>query len=179
MADVREYLRYSIKHYKLARKYSWGSVFQYDNELRILQHTYGHHWSMNHSHIHKVMLIPRWAVEGKTQRSNSNITTGSAGFSSHTAAGGEICRNCNHPKGCQKATCQFAHVCNRRVDSQDCGKAHAGHTHFVSISQGQWLADFSPPLNNLKNKTFCQTAWLSVFNFSLRMPVWSVHKTNN
>ena len=31
--------------------------------------------------------------------------------------------------------------------SQACGKAHAGHSHFVSISQGHWLANFSSPLN--------------------------------
>ena len=57
LADVREYLSYSIKIYELANKYSWGSVLQYDNEFRILQHTYVHLWSMDNSHIHEVMLI--------------------------------------------------------------------------------------------------------------------------
>ena len=93
-------------------------MLQHDSEFRILQHTYGNPWSMDHSYIHEVMLILRWAVDGKIQRSNSHLCTGLAGFTSHTAAGGKICRNFNHPKGRHKATCQYAHVCNCCVGSQ-------------------------------------------------------------
>lgn len=45
---------------------------------------------MNHGHIDEVMLIPCWVVEGKTQCSGSNLTTGLADFSPCTAAEGEI-----------------------------------------------------------------------------------------
>ena len=134
LADVRKYLCYSIKIYELVKKYSWVSVLQYENEFRMLQHTYGHSCSIDSSHIHKVMLIPHWAVEDKTQFFSSNLTTDLADFASYTAAGSEICRNVKHPKGCQKATSQFAHVCNCCVGSQACCKAHTQHSHFVSIS---------------------------------------------
>ena len=102
---------------------------------------------MGHSHIHEVMLIPCWAVEGKIQCSGSNLTNGLADFSHCAAAEGEICRNFNCPKWFHKATCQFTHICSCCVGSQACGKAHAGRSRFVSISQGQWLANISSPLN--------------------------------
>ena len=82
MADIREYLSYSIKIYELARKYSWLSVLQYDNEFRVLQHMYGYPWSMDHSHIHETMLIPRWAVENKASRTGAGGSNSLGGQSS-------------------------------------------------------------------------------------------------
>ena len=40
----------------LARKYTLESVLKYDDEYRILQHTYGYPWSFDNSHLHKVIL---------------------------------------------------------------------------------------------------------------------------
>ena len=40
--DLRDYLSYSIKVLELPRKYTWESVLKYDDEYRILQHTYGY-----------------------------------------------------------------------------------------------------------------------------------------
>ena len=137
MSHIREYFSYSIKIYELARKYSWEPVLQFDDEFRILQHMYGYPWSHDHSHLHEIMLIPRWA-EQSTQGGkpisfptpfSSGKLQGGATFVSHNATGMEICRNFNRIKGCSKVPCRFAHICNRRVGNQACGKSHAGHTH--------------------------------------------------
>ena len=136
-ADIRDYLSYSIKIFELARKYSWESVLKYDDECRILQHTYGLPWSYDHGHLNEVMLIPRWVGQvnnplttGSNSRNNTTRTDShTVPVGSHTPQGLEICRNYNKPRGCQKADCKFSHCCNRKVGSQICCKPHPGHTH--------------------------------------------------
>ena len=154
-ADLRDYLSHSIKMLELARKYTWESVLRYDDEYRILQHTYGYPWIFDSSHLHEVMLIPRWAVSSSSSRKNyflgsaTNNTLndapghGSHGqqmqdsappVASHTAGGQEICRNYNRMKGCQKSDCKFLHTCNRRIAGRACGKPHSGSNHNSSSS---------------------------------------------
>ena len=139
-ADVRDYLSYSIKVLELARKYTWESVLKYDDEYRILQHTYGYPWSFDNSHLDEVMLLPCWASSSVANtvtrtRANSNSTNNHTNSSSppvgtHTALGVEICQNFNRQKGCQKSDCKFAHYCNRKVGQKVCGKAdHPGYMH--------------------------------------------------
>ena len=137
---IQEYLSYAIKVLELATKYTWESVLLYDDEFRILQHTYGFSWSTDHSHLHEVVLMPRWAVrlphfkQGYPSSPPYNIPeTGNKGLPpnavSHLPSGAEICRLFNSRKGCQRSPCKFSHVCNRRVGSQACGKAHPGFSH--------------------------------------------------
>ena len=137
---IQEYLSYAIKVLELATKYTWESVLLYDDEFRILQHTYGFSWSTDHSHLHEVVLMPRWAArlphfkQGYPSSPPYNIPeTGNKGLPpnavSHLPSGAEICRLFNSRKGCQRSPCKFSHVCNRRVGSQACGKAHPGFSH--------------------------------------------------
>ena len=138
-ADVRDYLSFSIKIFELARKYTWESVLQYDDEYRILQHTYGYPWSSDNSHIHEVMLIPRWSSHistGSTNKSPSKArSTSSSSYGTHNASGVEICRNFNRPSGCQKTDCKYAHCCNRKVGQKACGKVdHSGPYHHLALA---------------------------------------------
>ena len=41
LRDIQEYLSYAIKILELDNKFTWESVLLYDDEFRILQHTYG------------------------------------------------------------------------------------------------------------------------------------------
>lgn len=135
MLEIREYLAYSVKVLQLAAKNTWQSVLQYDDEFRILQHTYGYPWSKDHSHLHEVTLVPRWASHKYhatgSNNSNSSNSLGSmkSVIVSHLPTGEEICRLYNSRKGCQRTPCKYSHVCNRKVGSQACGKAHPGHLH--------------------------------------------------
>ena len=138
MQDVQEYLSYSIKLMELAKRYTWLSVLRYDDEYRVLQHTYGFSWSTDNSHLHEVVLLPRWAANYNTLRKGSAINS-SESFTggnvkklftiTHLAGGQEICRSFNSSRGCFREACKFAHVCNQKVGSQACGKPHAGCNH--------------------------------------------------
>ena len=138
MPDVQEYLSYSIKLMELAKRYTWLSVLRYDDEYRVLQHTYGFSWSTDNSHLHEVVLLPRWAANYNTLRKGSAINS-SESFTggnvkklftiTHLAGGQEICRSFNSSRGCFREACKFAHVCNQKVGSQACGKPHAGCNH--------------------------------------------------
>lgn len=136
MQEIREYLAYSVKVLELATKYSWQSVLHYDDEFRVLQHTYGYPWSTDHSHLHEVLLIPRWAAKSTASGAgyNSSYNPGESGnLKSFIVArlpnGEEICRLYNSKKGCQRSPCKYSHVCNRKVGSQACGKNHQGCLH--------------------------------------------------
>ena len=144
LLHVQEYLSYAIKVLELATKYTWQSVLQYDDEFRILQHTYGFSWSTDHSHLHEVVLIPRWAAKlprglghgtGASSSKNDSFLglAGNKGpaIMTHLSSGSEICRMFNSRKGCQKSPCKFTHACNRKVGSQACGKSHQGFLHPV------------------------------------------------
>ena len=131
--DLRDYLSYSVKIFELGKKFTWSSVLKYDDEFRMLQHTYGYPWDKDHSHLHEIMLVPRWAAGGN--QGNQHLSSGS-GSGSHPvltfpqdAGGTEICRNFNRNRGCTKTDCRFSHVCNRKVGNKACGKPHAGCNH--------------------------------------------------
>ena len=138
LLDIQDYLSYSIKVLEMATKYTWESVLLYDDEFRILQHTYGFSWGTDHSHLHEVVLMPRWVAKlsrGSGHSSTSPYSSsdmgnkGSSNFVSHLPNGSEICRLFNSRKGCQKSPCKFSHACNRKVGSQACGKTHQGYLH--------------------------------------------------
>ena len=140
LRDIQEYLSYVIKILELANKYTWESVLLYDDEFRILQHTYGFSWATDHSHLHEAVLMPRWAAHLSRNKQGSpsyllpynNSDSGykhPSNFVTHLSSGSEICRLFNCRKGCQRPQCKFSHVCNRKVGSQACGKNHAGVSH--------------------------------------------------
>ena len=139
LRDIQEYLSYVIKILELANKYTWESVLLYDDEFRILQHTYGFSWATDHSHLHEAVLMPRWAAHLSRNKqgspsylspyNNSDSGYKHHNFVTHLSSGSEICRLFNCRKGCQRPQCKFSHVCNRKVGSQACGKNHAGVSH--------------------------------------------------
>ena len=134
MEDIREYLSFSIKVMELAKRYTWLSVLKYDDEYRVLQHTYGFSWGTDNSHLHEVVLLPRWAVKNSLRRGLGSSESPSSGgkkilTASHTEGGLEICRSFNSSRGCERASCKFLHVCNRKVGSKACGKSHSGQVH--------------------------------------------------
>ena len=144
-ADIRDYLSYSVKVLELARKYTWESVLKYDDEYRVLQHTYGYPWSKDQSHLHEVVLIPRYLSSSQQPVSGGNNNNNRSGnrrqnsssppTGAYNALGQEICRNFNRPQGCQKLDCKFVHCCNRKVAGLVCGKTtHAGYMHSAAVS---------------------------------------------
>ena len=142
-SDLRDYLSYTIKIFELARKYTWESVLRYDDEFRIVQHTYGYPWSHDNSHMHEIVLFPRWAagnLSNPTRSSGSGIRQNASAtppaLSVLSVTGEEICRNFNRTKGCQKKDCKFAHVCNRKVGNQACSSLHPGCQHFQQQKAG-------------------------------------------
>lgn len=158
LRDIQEYLSYVIKILELANKYTWESVLLYDDEFRILQHTYGFSWATDHSHLHKAVLMPRWAAHLSRNKqespsylspyNNSDSGYKHHNFVTHLSSGSEICRLFNCRKGCQRPQCKFSHVCNRKVGSQACGKNHAGVSH-PPDNQDQWLPSPPEPLPSL------------------------------
>ena len=127
-SDIRDYLSYSVKILELSKKYTWTSVLKYDDEFRVLQHAYGYPWDRDDSHLHEIVLLPKWAANPHSQGSGV-YSSGST----HTAPltfpqddlGREICRNFNKLKGCTKADCKFSHVCNRKIGNKACSKTHS------------------------------------------------------
>ena len=102
--------------------------------------------SFDSSHLHEVMLIPKWAV-GPGYRKPNNLgfaaslhdapaghgscqsTDSAPPVVSHTTGGQEICQNFNRLRGCQESACKFVHACNCKVAGRACGKPHSGSTH--------------------------------------------------
>ena len=138
LLDIEDYLSYSIKVLEKATNYTWQSVLLYNDEFRVLQHTYGFPWGTDHSHLHEVIFMPRWVA--KLTRRQGNTTTspynssdssskGPSNTCSHIPNGSEICRMFNARKGCRRLPCKFVHTCNCKVGSQACGKNHQGYLH--------------------------------------------------
>ena len=44
---------------ELTNKYTWEFVLLYDDEFRVLQHTYDFSWGTDNSHLHEVVLLPK------------------------------------------------------------------------------------------------------------------------
>ena len=136
MQDVRDYLTFSIKALELATKYTWESVLLYDDEFRILQHTYGFPWSTDNSHLHEVALIPRWAAGLHRGNNGHNPPPRHGGINSSGNESNAFFSNkefIHHSSRFRlrnfQAPCKYSHSCNGRVGSQACGKSHPGCHH--------------------------------------------------
>ena len=58
-------------------------MLKYDDEYRILQHTYGYPWCFDNNHLHEVMLLPRWAGSTGTVANGNNVGGGGRRLSNH------------------------------------------------------------------------------------------------
>ena len=114
MSAVQHYLAYMIKVMELATRYEWKSILIYDNEVRKLQAIYDYPWSFESNHLHPVMLTPHNKVATNNSPAKPTSTPRS-NFANFKADSTVICRNFNSQKGCTLHSCNFAHVCNRKV----------------------------------------------------------------
>ena len=129
-ADIRDYLSYSVKIFELSKKHTWTSVLKYDDEFRVLQHTYSYPWDKDNNHLHEVLLLPRWSANQSSHGSGTLNSTAPLTFPQDDL-GREICRNFNRQKGCTESDCKFSHVCNRKIGNKACSKQHPGCHHFL------------------------------------------------
>lgn len=135
-ATIQHYLTYTVKIMELSSKYDWKSILLYDNEFRNLQAVYNLPWSFDSNHLHTVMLQPKanqYNLSPKqppTPNPNPRST-----FANFTSDGRVICRNFNGQKGCMLHSCNFAHVCNRKVAGKACGLSHPGISHKLAEPQ--------------------------------------------
>ena len=59
MAEIADYLSYTVKVAELLETHTPVSVVMYDNEYRILQHQYGFRWGSDSQHLHTRFLVKR------------------------------------------------------------------------------------------------------------------------
>ena len=74
--------------------------------------------------MHSVVLEPLSTFSGNrsvTSRSSQNTTMT---FANVTTEGKVIRRNFNRARGCTLFECNFAHVCNRKIEGKACGQSH-------------------------------------------------------
>ena len=110
---------------ELSTKFIWTSVLKYDEEFRHIQAVYNYPWSFDFHHLssmHSVVLEPLSTFSGNrsvTSRSSQNTTMT---FANVTTEGKVIRRNFNRARGCTLFECNFAHVCNRKIEGRHAGK---------------------------------------------------------
>lgn len=115
---------------ELSTRFTWASVFKYDDEFRHLQATYQYPWSYDSPHLHTVLLEPVLAHSQTKPLSYGSI------FANFTQEGKVICRNFNRAKGCNLRDCSFAHACNRKVNGKACAQPHPFYNHQGSPKGG-------------------------------------------
>ena len=126
---IQQYLAYTVKIMELSAKFDWKSILMYDNEFRKLQAIYNLSWSFDSTHLHTVMLQPIFKPNPPTKSTPHSIPNSRAAMANFTSDGRIICRNFNGQKGCTLHSCNFAHVCNRKIAGKACGLSHPGVAH--------------------------------------------------
>jgi len=140
--QIQTYLAYTVKIMELTSKYEWKSILMYDDEFRKLQAIYHYPWDFDSHHLHTVLLTPiakslhTIGVNKPTNTYNTNNNNRNQ-FANFTTDGRIICRNCNSTKGCTLHSCNFVHLCNRKVAGKACGEPHAGHYHTNAVKPQQ------------------------------------------
>ena len=137
LGEMQCYLGYMVKVMKLAGGYEWVSVLKFDDDFRHIQAFYHYPWLYESHHLHATRLQPKSSTyatganlqKAKSQQSQSQGQNRSniVQVAQYAGDGREICRNYNRQRGCQLTSCNFAHVCNRKIGGKACGQ---GHTHF-------------------------------------------------
>ena len=128
-AAIQQYLAYTVKIMQLSAKFDWKSILMYDNEFRKLQAIYNLPWSFDSTHIHTVMLQPSFKPSPPTKSTPQSNPNSHAAWANFTSDGRVICRNFYGQKGCTLHSCNFAHVCNRKIAGKVCGLTHPGVSH--------------------------------------------------
>ena len=136
-SDVQHYLASSVKIMELSAKHTWLSVLKYDDEFRHLQGVYRYPWSFDSHHLAISTLEP---LTTSLSASKTQPQVG-AGGSRPTGAlapfardGRVIYHNYNRQKGCFLPECNYAHVCNVKVNGKACSSPHPGHQHPTSTT---------------------------------------------
>ena len=119
-------------------------MLRFDDEFHQLQAIQNYLWSYDSKHLHTV-LLDLISTSPKASRSagptnapiGNNPSSSSANF---TPDGRVICRNYNRSKGCSLFDCNFAHVCNHKVNGKACALSHSFHSH-----QGTTSSNPPPP----------------------------------
>ena len=124
--DVQHYLAYTVKIMELSAKFSWPSVLHYDDEFRHVQAVYNYPWSFDSHHLHTVTLEP---IVVAAKPSLGKFSQGTSLFANYSQDARIICRNFNRVRGCTLYECNFAHICNRKVNGKACGQSHPSHSH--------------------------------------------------
>ena len=130
--DVKEYLAYTVKVMELAGKYEWVSVLKFDDEYRQLQATYAFPWSYDSPHLHEVALVPKPLLPARPSSKPagaSNVPPSNSFLASHSSTGRPICRKFNTNQGCQRPTCSFLHLCNKKQNGKACEASHPSCRH--------------------------------------------------
>ena len=130
--DVKEYLAYTVKVMELASKYEWVSVLKFDDEYRQLQATYAFPWSYDSPHLHEVALVPKPLLPARPSSKAAgatNVPPSNSFIASHSSTGRPICRKFNTNQGCQRPTCSFLHVCNKKQNGKACEASHPSCRH--------------------------------------------------
>ena len=127
MADVQHYLAYTVKIMELSARFTWLSILKYDDEFRHLQAAYSYPWSFDSNHLHTVTLQPISLGQGGSPKS-SIASKSLPNIANYTTDGRIICRNFNRSR-CTLHSCNFTHVCNRKINGKACGLQHANTQH--------------------------------------------------
>ena len=110
-------------------RFTWLSILKYDDEFRHLQAAYRYPWCFDSNHLHTVTLQPISPGEGSSKSAGTaSKPSPSNSPASFTADGRIICRNFNR----SRCSCNFAHVCNRKVNGKACGLQHPSTQHTSS-----------------------------------------------
>ena len=136
--DIQHYLAYTVKIMELSARFTWVSILNYDDEFRHLQATYQYPWCFDSNHLHTVTLQPLPPGQGGPSKSagTGNKSSAANNVANFTADGRIICKNFNRSR-CNLLSCNFAHVCNRKVNGKACGSQHSNAQHTNSPAETQ------------------------------------------
>ena len=142
---VGDYMSYTTKIGEMATRYTWRSIFRYDDEYRFKQFLYGYRWGSDSAHLATITLEERqkkqqWSNASGTQKPGSGTPkfggktkTGDADSNNKTTPAAAVCYNFNDGRECRSHPCRFKHACSQ------CGKPHASVHH--DVAQGSSKSD--------------------------------------
>lgn len=134
-------MSYTTKIGELATRYTWHSIFLYDDDYRFKQWKHGFRWGSDSSHLSTVILEERKTKQefsGNAEKTTSSSKSG--GYKSTKNADTshdseesrpKFCNVFNDGKDCRFHPCKFKHACS------GCGKAHAKVHHDIIMQSSK------------------------------------------